>query len=420
MMGRMGLMRLVGRMGLMALAGSWMLLLPALMARQPVSPAAATDRGFTHSNDRRSNPEWSVHVVRMDRRRGDLGLATTLGGGERIGMSTLSDQVAAMSASEGTPLAAVNGDFYMTEDSYRGDPRDVHVRRGELISAPSGHACFWLDPQGEPRSTNITSRLQVFWPDGKSSVLGLNEMREADEVVVYTAANGATTRTEGGTECVLERVGEKAWLPVRPGVVLEARVAEVRRGGNSAIPADRLVLSVGPRLSERGRGLAPGHVLRLAFDTFPDLKGVQLALGGGPTLVRAGKPMTWSGFQVRHPRTAMGWNSNTVFLVVVDGRQPGLSVGMTFPELAQYMATLGCQEAVNLDGGGSASMWVLGQVVSSPSEGRERPGANALVLVRRPVAAAGAGAPSEGARTNAPPGATGSTTAVGGSARPSP
>ena len=419
-MGCMGLIGLMGRVGLMALAGCWLVLPPALMARQPTSVPAAHDRGFSHSNDRRSNPEWSVHVVRMDRHRADLGLTTTLGGGDRIGLRTVSEQVAAMNASEGMPLVAVNGDFYKTEDSYRGDPRDVHVRRGEMISAPSGHACFWLDTQGEPRSTNITSRLQVFWPDGKSSALGLNEMRESDAVVVYTAANGATTRAEGGTECVLERVGEKAWLPVRPGVVLEARVAEVRRGGNSAIPADRLVLSVGPRLSERGRGLVPGQVVRLAFDTFPDLKGVQLALGGGPTLVRAGKPMTWSGFQARHPRTAMGWNSNTLFLVVVDGRQPGLSVGMTFPELAQYMAGLGCQEAVNLDGGGSASMWVLGQVVSSPSEGRERPGANALVLVRKPAGAAGSGAPTGGVRTNAPSGATASPTSAGGPARPSP
>jgi exopolysaccharide biosynthesis protein len=131
--------------------------------------------------------------------------------------------------------------------------------------------------------------------------------------------------------------------------------------------------------------------VRLVFDMSPELKGVQLALGGGPTLVRDGKAMSWSNFQVRHPRTALGWNSNTLFLVVVDGRQAGLSVGMTFPELANYMAGLGCDEAVNLDGGGSASMWVLGQVVNSPSEGRERPGANSLVLVRRP-AHAGKGA----------------------------
>lgn len=354
-------------------------------AQVPPAPPAPPERGFSHSNERRTDPEWSVHVVRIDRSRTDLALTTTLGGGDRIGMRTVSEQVAAMGTAEGTPLVAVNGDFYMTEESYRGDPRDVQVRNGELLSAPSGHACFWMDVQGVPRSTNVVSRLAVHWPDGKSGAMGLNELREADAVVVYSAANGSSTRTEGGTECVLERVGDKPWLPIRPGVPLEARIAEVRREGNSPIPPDRLVLSVGPRLAERGRGLAAGQVLRLVFDTFPDLKGVRLALGGGPTLVRGSKPMSWSGFQLRHPRTALGWNSNTLFLVVVDGRQAGLSVGMTFPELAKYMAGLGCEEALNLDGGGSASMWVLGQVVSSPSEGRERPGANALVLVRRPA-----------------------------------
>jgi exopolysaccharide biosynthesis protein len=70
-------------------------------------------------------------------------------------------------------------------------------------------------------------------------------------------------------------------------------------------------------------------------------------------------------------------------MVEVDGRQSNLSVGMTFPELANYFIKLGCTEAMNLDGGGSATFWALGAVRSSPSEGEERPSANALVLVRK-------------------------------------
>jgi len=60
-----------------------------------------------------------------------------------------------------------------------------------------------------------------------------------------------------------------------------------------------------------------------------------------------------------------------------------LSVGMTFAELADYMVRLGCEEALNFDGGGSATLWVMGTVVNSPSEGQERPSANALVLVQK-------------------------------------
>ncbi len=61
-----------------------------------------------------------------------------------------------------------------------------------------------------------------------------------------------------------------------------------------------------------------------------------------------------------HPRTALGLDASNryLFLVVVDGRQPGYSEGMTTPELAQYMKSLGCRNALNLDGGGSSVMLV--------------------------------------------------------------
>ena len=56
---------------------------------------------------------------------------------------------------------------------------------------------------------------------------------------------------------------------------------------------------------------------------------------------------------------------------------------MTFPELAAYLVKLGCTEAINLDGGGSATLWVYGNIMNSPSEGRPRPAANALVILRQ-------------------------------------
>jgi exopolysaccharide biosynthesis protein len=68
-------------------------------------------------------------------------------------------------------------------------------------------------------------------------------------------------------------------------------------------------------------------------------------------------------------------------LVVVDGRQPGRSDGMTLPELTSVFEALGVTDAINLDGGGSSVMVVEGTVVSRPSdlEG-ERPVVNALAI----------------------------------------
>ena len=85
--------------------------------------------------------------------------------------------------------------------------------------------------------------------------------------------------------------------------------------------------------------------------------------------------------RMRHPRSAIGWNKEHIYLVVVDGRQLRLSAGMTFPELADYLVKLGCEEALGLDGGGSATCWAYGSVVNSPSQGHERPSANALVVL---------------------------------------
>lgn len=61
--------------------------------------------------------------------------------------------------------------------------------------------------------------------------------------------------------------------------------------------------------------------------------------------------------KVRHPRTAAGVTEDgrTLILVVVDGRQPGHSIGVTLPELADIMIGLGAIDAINLDGGGSST-----------------------------------------------------------------
>jgi exopolysaccharide biosynthesis protein len=70
-----------------------------------------------------------------------------------------------------------------------------------------------------------------------------------------------------------------------------------------------------------------------------------------------------------------------LLLVTVDGRHPGWSVGMTLPEAARLMRSLGARDALNLDGGGSTTMTVRGQVVNRPSDGGgERPVSNALYV----------------------------------------
>jgi exopolysaccharide biosynthesis protein len=86
-----------------------------------------------------------------------------------------------------------------------------------------------------------------------------------------------------------------------------------------------------------------------------------------------------------HPRTAIGRAiDGKVLLVTVDGRQPALSAGMSLEMLAKLLREFGAQDAANLDGGGSTTMYLLGKVVNSPSDKTgERPVSDAILLFPR-------------------------------------
>jgi hypothetical protein len=341
------------------------------------------DRGYSYRREVLPEIPLSIHVFKVDRRRGEFAISTSMGGGNKLGMGTVSEQIKAFPPAMGTPVAAINGDFYNSESRIPGDPRDLQIQNGELISGPAGHPCFWIDAAGEPHSTNVVSRFRIGWPDGSATPFGLNEAREGKVPVLFTAAIGSSTHTEDGPEMVLEDSHQGAWLPLRAGQTLKARVREVRQSGDSPVTGDTLVLSLGSKFAAQAPKLAAGAIIEIVTETFPDLGGASTAVGGGPTLVRDGKAAQWSNQALRHPRTAVGWSKEAIYLVEVDGRQSDLSLGMTFPELSAYLVKLGCEHAMNLDGGGSATMWVMGQVMNSPSEGQERPAANSLVVVRR-------------------------------------
>jgi len=85
------------------------------------------------------------------------------------------------------------------------------------------------------------------------------------------------------------------------------------------------------------------------------------AVTGSDQIVTDGKPLDNQPdrkfFTTNHPRTAIGiTDHNTLLLVTVDGRQPGVSEGIPLNELAQLMIEFGAVQALNLDGGGSTTM----------------------------------------------------------------
>ncbi len=116
-------------------------------------------------------------------------------------------------------------------------------------------------------------------------------------------------------------------------------------------------------------------------------------VGGAGLLVRDGQAVTDVGVErmrddfpvVRHPRSVIGTDGEgAIWLVAVDGRRPGHSVGMSFRELHRLTALLGLRDALNLDGGGSTTLVVGGAIVNRPTDATgPRAVSDAIVVLPR-------------------------------------
>jgi hypothetical protein len=336
---------------------------------------------------------WSIHVVEIDRTHTDFGYYAGLATGKVLGISRVSDMARAMPRELGRPVAAINGDFYERDNrTYAGDPRGLQIVDGELVSGTST-AAVWFDPDNTPHVDDVRDDFLVTWPSGQKMSFGLNQQRRPNAAVLYTPTYGDSTKVVGGRDFILEKADEGPWLPLKPSVRCRARVREVTNLGNTRLLPDAMVLSVGPQLLSKMPNVETGAVVEISTALRPELKGVTTAIAGGPAVVKNSKPFSENsasggGYSERskyerHPRSAIGWNETKLYFITVDGRQPGLSVGMTLAELGEYMVRkLNCTDGMNLDGGVSASLWMSGSTVSNPCQG-ERPVANSLILYRK-------------------------------------
>jgi exopolysaccharide biosynthesis protein len=95
----------------------------------------------------------------------------------------------------------------------------------------------------------------------------------------------------------------------------------------------------------------------------------------GPGLIADGEITVTAGSEVEqamrsNPRTAIGEIEPLHYVLVVSDGRTDESAGLTLLELAGVMEELGCRTAYNLDGGGSSTMWFMGEVINNPTGGR--------------------------------------------------
>ncbi len=324
---------------------------------------------------------WLISVLRVDLQRARLKIVRALD--EGVGLETVSSL-----ASRHGATAAVNGGYFRTSGTYRGESIGLLLLDRKLISEPyNERAGLGLIDAGDRTDVvlgHVKFSAEISIGRAKRKVEGLNRPVAKDELIVFTPEFHRTTLTSpGGIEVV-----------VRRNQVVT--VADTR--GSSEIPSDGYVISAAgnsrdwlKRNARKGSRLTFSWKLTSIEPTHRDAwQRAHSQLGAGPQLIKAGKieitekqeKMAEEFAVARHPRTAIAkLDSGKVLLLAVDGRQPGISVGMSLEMLSELLLEFGAVEAINLDGGGSTTMVVKDKLVSRPSDQTgERPVSDAILV----------------------------------------
>ncbi|HEX6653610.1 MAG TPA: phosphodiester glycosidase family protein [Thermoleophilaceae bacterium] len=373
-------------------------LLAGLVGGAATAHAVEVEPGVDWTTIIRHRPAERINVLTVDpgRVRGVLS-NERIAGRERV--SAMARRVRA--------VAGVNGGFFGPS----GDPVGVLAIDGELLSEPvDGRTALLLSAPvaagsapavATPRIAPVRYRGHITVNGRSREIDGIDRTRglipacggrggdvpttrpnslltctDSSELVVLSPRYGARPPAEGGVEAT---VRDGAVTRVRPpgvggvpreGVLLTGTGDAARFLRNTALPRSKA--DVVQKLVVAGKPVDP--------------EGLTV-VGGGPRILSAGRvavaaraegfapvPSFFQSFVAgRQPRTLAGVRADgTLLLVTVDGRAPGWSAGMTLPESARLMRSLGARDALNLDGGGSSTMTVRGEVVNRPSDRVER------------------------------------------------
>jgi len=328
--------------------------------------------GLSYSRTTLLEPQGAVQVHVLTATWNERGLSVDQVSGSTVASrSSLSGWLAA-----DRDVAGVNADFFDITDT--GAPLGVGVdRERKLLHAPrSGwNNTFFIDSTGAPRIGQVSLAARVV-RNGKTAVRlrGFNLPHVArDSINVYTGAWGRTAGSQ-----VVDGASRVRQVHVRNHVVRSNR-AEVTSG---AVITGKILVGRG-RGAIALRGLKVGQ--RVSVVAGLSSPATRVAVSGSAQLVRNGQVITVDNGEL-HPRTAIGIDrdKHLLHVLVADGRSES-SGGLTLLQLGDYMDSLGDEDVLNLDGGGSSTMVApdadgVSGVRNTPSDGHERLIANGLAF----------------------------------------
>ncbi|MEB3268583.1 MAG: phosphodiester glycosidase family protein [Leptolyngbya sp.] len=264
-------------------------------------------------------------------------------------------------ARQSQAVAAINAGFFNRNNQL---PLGAIRDNGRWISGPilNRGAIAWND-QGQAVFNRLFLSHLITTSQGRAFTAGqINSGYVQAGIGLYTADWGRTYSPVLDNETV---------VTVRQNQVVQQTPGGPAGQGAIAVPSDGYLLAV-RAYSEAARSLPPGTALALTTDLRPpEFDGFPYAIGGGPLLVKDRRVVLNAqaeGFsdafaRQAAPRSAIGRTATGELLLVAIHHSPG-SRGPTLTETAQIMAQLGSVDALNLDGGSSASLYLGGAMIN--------------------------------------------------------
>lgn len=288
-------------------------------------------------------------------------------------------------------VAGINADFFTSTSTYK-NPRHMMIGDGEILwDTVRNQSVFGITEENIPFIAKLTESYSVKSGASTFSFNQINRNRGTNQMVMYNRFFGNSTQTSsGGTEVKLVPViGVEGW---KANAVISCKVLAKSSAGNMAFSDGEAVLS-GVGLSKTFLdNLNVNDVISLDLNVLSSSTGisnVKQLTGGYPKIVSNGTNYAVAGMAdegspagtVAAPRTAIGFNQakDKIYWAVIDGRDPGVSEGVTLTQLADFMIFVGCYQSLNLDGGGSSAMVGNGGLKNNPSDGSERLVSNSML-----------------------------------------
>jgi flagellar hook assembly protein FlgD len=336
---------------------------------------------YTHEVDFTSRGPIVLDVVTAPKPDGRLySLAPALAGARLRGKETLTHLESRVAA--GATTVAIAGDHF---DRATGAPSGILMQNGVVESPPAvGRSSLGIAANGTLTTARV-SFAGIWQGNGQRRPLLLNTPAESGKFRLYTPAYGTVTPRERGV--VEAAIG--TFPPAQLDEPLDGTVTHVTTRGRTPIPRGGAVLVARGALSraELKAEVTVGQKVEALLSLSPDWKGLASAIGGGPVLVKNGKPIFHAGesfasrqLNSRQARGAIGQLADgRIVLVGVDGARPAYSIGMSNYELAVELSRLGARTAFGLDSGPAAGIAFDGRLLTRSSRTIPKV-ADALVL----------------------------------------